>query len=97
MNPEDYASFDASVTMDPAAMEAMGQMDPAMAGGMMAMFAGFMLVFAVIGIAFYVYFAICLMKIAKKTNTENAWMAWIPIANLRVVRINSVLKTRTAV
>ena len=26
--------------------------------------------------------AICLMKIAKKTNTENAWFAWIPILNI---------------
>jgi hypothetical protein len=26
--------------------------------------------------------AISLMKIAKRTNTENAWFAWIPILNL---------------
>ena len=26
--------------------------------------------------------AVCLMKIAKKTNTENAWFAWIPILNI---------------
>lgn len=32
-------------------------------------------------ILFYVYAAVCLQRIARKTNTENAWLAWIPIAN----------------
>jgi Family of unknown function (DUF5684) len=32
--------------------------------------------------AFYVYLSLALQTIAKKTNTENAWMAWIPIANI---------------
>lgn len=27
----------------------------------------------------YLYTALCLYKIAQKTNTPNAWMAWIPI------------------
>ncbi len=30
----------------------------------------------------YVFGALCLMLIAKKTDTPNAWLAWIPIANL---------------
>ena len=33
-------------------------------------------------IALYVYFALVLSSIAKKTNTPKAWLAWIPIANL---------------
>lgn len=33
-------------------------------------------------IAFYVYYALALQAIAKKTNTPNGWLAWIPIANL---------------
>ncbi len=33
-------------------------------------------------IAVYVYVALALQTIAKKTNTENAWLAWIPIANM---------------
>jgi len=33
-------------------------------------------------VIFYIYYAICLQTIAKKTGTENGWMAWIPIANL---------------
>lgn len=40
------------------------------------------LVFFVIFVIFYIYFAICLQFIAKKTNTENSWLAWIPIGNL---------------
>jgi RNA polymerase subunit RPABC4/transcription elongation factor Spt4 len=34
------------------------------------------------GILGYIYMAICLQVIAKKTNTTNDWMAWIPIANI---------------
>ncbi len=30
----------------------------------------------------YLYYAICLMMIANKTNTPNSWLAWIPIANI---------------
>ena len=37
---------------------------------------------AVVSIACYVWVALCLYIIAKKTNTENPWMAWIPIANI---------------
>ncbi len=33
-------------------------------------------------IAVYAFFAFCLQTIAAKTNTANAWLAWIPIANL---------------
>ena len=33
-------------------------------------------------IILYVYFSICLAKIAKKTNTSNSWFAWVPILNI---------------
>jgi len=33
-------------------------------------------------IVFYVYFALCLQALAKKTNTPNKWLAWIPVANI---------------
>lgn len=33
-------------------------------------------------LALYAYSAITLMFIAKKTNTPNAWMAWIPFLNM---------------
>ncbi len=55
-------------------------------GDLGLMFGGAMLAFvgiALFGILLlYVYGSFCLMKIAKKTNTELAWLAWIPIANL---------------
>ena len=41
-----------------------------------------LLVVLVIGAAIYVYMALALQTIATKTNTVNAWLAWIPIANL---------------
>jgi magnesium-transporting ATPase (P-type) len=48
-----------------------------------AIFAGgFFLVFLVIGAAFYIFAAFALMTIAEKTQTPNAWLAWIPIANV---------------
>lgn len=47
-----------------------------------AFLSGFILFFVLFGLAFYVYVALALQTIAKKTNTENAWLAWIPIANV---------------
>jgi hypothetical protein len=45
--------------------------------------AGATLLFAlVVGLALYVYMALALQTIATKTGTPNAWLAWIPIANL---------------
>ena len=51
----------------------------AAAGGMVA---GMMFIWLIVCAALYVYFALALSTIAKKTNTENAWMAWVPIANV---------------
>jgi len=46
------------------------------------MFAGvFLMIFLIFAAAAYIYMAICLQTIAKKTNTPDAWLAWIPIAN----------------
>ena len=33
-------------------------------------------------LALYIYFALALMTIARKTGTEPAWLAWIPILNV---------------
>ena len=49
---------------------------------MLAIFAAFMMVFLIIGIVFYIYTALALMTIAKKTNTNNPWLAFIPIGNV---------------
>ena len=44
--------------------------------------AGFIGFFLIILLASYVYTALALQTIAQKTNTENGWLAWIPIANV---------------
>ncbi len=51
------------------------QMEPAAA-------AAIGIIYFIIMVVGYIYFAICLMNIAKKTNTENGWFAWIPILNV---------------
>ncbi|MEK6967922.1 MAG: hypothetical protein AABX51_04805 [Nanoarchaeota archaeon] len=48
----------------------------------LGLIAGFLLIIVVVLIALYVYMAFALMTIAKKTKTNNAWLAWIPIANI---------------
>ena len=35
----------------------------------------------IVSLVFYVYGALCLTVIARKTNTPNAWMAWFPLLN----------------
>jgi hypothetical protein len=48
-----------------------------------AVFMGaFLLIFCIFMLVMYVYHALALQTIAAKTNTENAWFAWIPILNL---------------
>jgi Family of unknown function (DUF5684) len=43
---------------------------------------GFLMFFMVFALATYVYVALALSTIADKTNTENGWLAWIPVANV---------------
>ena len=52
------------------------------ADGFSALVGAFLIGFLVFIIAFYVYFSLALMTIAKRTKTENAWLAWIPIVNI---------------
>ena len=47
--------------------------------GMLLALGAIIFVFA---LAMYIYSALVLMTIANKTKTENAWLAWIPIANI---------------
>jgi hypothetical protein len=48
----------------------------------MAAAGGFMLFVWLVVLAVYLYMSLAIKTIAEKTNTENAWLAWIPIANL---------------
>jgi hypothetical protein len=50
-----------------------------------------MVVFFLIFAALYVYFALAFSTIAKKTNTPNAWWAWVPILNI-VLLVNIAKK-----
>ena len=47
-----------------------------------AFLGGFFLIFWMIFLVFYIYTALALQTIAQKTNTENGWLAWIPIVNV---------------
>lgn len=50
-----------------------------------AILGGLMLFFVFFALVIYVYVALALQTIANKTNTENAWFAWIPILNLILI------------
>ncbi|MBD3246643.1 MAG: hypothetical protein GF333_06480 [Candidatus Omnitrophica bacterium] len=58
------------------------QMDEQMIQSLSPGIMGFVAVALILGLAVYIYAAICLQTIAKKTETENAWLAWIPIGNV---------------
>ena len=51
-------------------------------GALVSVILGFLVVFLIIFIAVYIYTALAVMAIAKKTNTPNPWLAWIPVANV---------------
>jgi hypothetical protein len=44
--------------------------------------AGFFGVFCIIYLVIYLYFSLCIYKIAKKCGVESAWLAWIPIVQI---------------
>lgn len=44
--------------------------------------AGFALVILFFALALYIYTSLALQTIAAKTNTQNGWLAWIPILNV---------------
>lgn len=52
------------------------------ASGVFAMIGQFLMVFLLIALVMYVYMALAFMAMAKKTNTPNGWMAWVPILNI---------------
>lgn len=51
----------------------------------LAIFGALIGVFVLIGIAFYVLMSLGLMKLAENKGIENAWLAWIPIANMYIL------------
>lgn len=53
-------------------------------GAFVAVAAIFGVVGLLLGVAAYVLMALGLMKLAENKGIENAWLAWIPIANLYI-------------
>jgi hypothetical protein len=61
----------------------LAQSEDELAGAAVAGAVGLMMVVMfVIAAAFYVYFALALSTIAKKTNTPNPWWGWVPILQI---------------
>jgi len=51
-------------------------------GAIMAFLLAFLVIFLLIAVAFYIYSSLALMKVAQRTKTGPAWLAWIPIGNI---------------
>ena len=51
-------------------------------GAIIGVMMAFLLVFLILAVVAYIYMSLALMKIAQRTKTEPAWLAWIPIGNL---------------
>lgn len=48
-------------------------------------------------VIFYIYYALCLQLIAKKTNISNGWMAWVPVLNFFLTLNVSQIKYRVVI
>jgi hypothetical protein len=57
------------------------QQESQLAAGL-AFLGAFLVVLLIVGIAWYVYLALSLQTIARKTHTPKGWLAWIPVGNL---------------
>jgi heme A synthase len=53
--------------------------------GLAAALAGFGVFASIIGIVAYIFTALGLYKLAQKQGEPNAWLAWIPIAQLYII------------
>jgi len=51
-------------------------------GALIGIIAAFGMILVLIGIAFYVYYSLCLFLIAKKLSVPAPWTAWIPIVQV---------------
>lgn len=56
--------------------------DPNAVAGLMGALAGVAIFAILVGIGFYIYMALAMMKTAQRLGTPNAWLAWIPVGNL---------------
>lgn len=49
-------------------------------GAVLAALAAFLIIALIVLLAFYIYHSLAWMRIAKRMNFKNAWLAWIPFA-----------------
>ncbi len=66
-------------------MEVYDEREPedVLAGVFAGILGGGILIFSILFfVASYVYFSLAYMRLAQKLNTEPAWLAWIPVANV---------------
>lgn len=56
--------------------------DAAQALGYFSFLYAMMIPLLIVGVVFYVFVALALMKLADKTKTPNGWLGWIPVANI---------------
>jgi len=54
-------------------------------GALIAVAAGLIFLFVIIGIVLHILMALGLYKMAQNRGIENAWLAWIPVANLYIL------------
>ena len=70
-----------------AGVEEIQQLTTGLAGGTIAALligVGIFILLALV-LAFYIYFAMAWMTIARKVKYKKAWLAWIPIANIAMI------------
>lgn len=83
--PKDGNSFDSTMLLQPGTYQG-GTGAKRMFSPMVfetSLFGGwYFWLYLVLTIVFYIYFAICLQTLAKKTDAPNGWLAWIPVANI---------------
>ena len=60
----------------------LGRQESQMPAGAMAAMGAMIVVVLIFAAAICVYMGLTLQVIAKKTKTENAWLAWVPIVNI---------------
>ncbi|MDD5269815.1 MAG: DUF5684 domain-containing protein [Candidatus Omnitrophica bacterium] len=53
-----------------------------LAGGVIAILVLYLGIILAVALGVYVFSCLCLQLIARKTGTEPAWLAWIPVANM---------------
>ena len=51
----------------------------------MRLSSGEIILWITVPVLFYIYPAICFQRIARKSQTEPSWLAWIPLANLYLI------------